>query len=74
MQSRIDEFERNWGNFDGNFSEIGIDQDAIIVKALFSGEEGSFEYNLNVYAPADSLPTMFNIPQDYKKVKKLKMF
>ena len=74
MQSRIDEFERNWGNFDGNFSEIGIDQDVIIVKALFSGEEGSFEYNLNVYAPTDSLPTMFNIPQDYKKVKKLKMF
>ena len=74
MQSRIDEFERNWGNFDGNFSEIGIDQDVIIVKALFSGEEGSFEYNLNVYAPTDSLPTMFNIPQNYKKVKKLKMF
>ena len=74
MQSRIEEFERNWGNFDGNFSEIGIDQDVIIVKALFSGEEGSFEYNLNVYAPTDSLPTMFNIPQNYKKVKKLKMF
>ena len=74
MQSRIDEFERNWGNFNGNLSEIGIDQDVIIVKALFSGEEGSFEYNLNVYAPTDSLPTMFNIPQDYKKVKKVKMF
>ena len=50
------------------------DRDVIIVKALFSGEEGSFEYNLNVYAPTDSLPTMFNIPQNYKKVKKLKMF
>ena len=74
MQSRIDEFERNWINFDGNFSEIGINQDVIIVKAVFSDEEGSFEYNLNVYAPTDSLPTMFNLPEDYKKVKKLKMF
>ena len=74
MQSRIDEFERNWINFDGNFSEIGIEQDVIIVKAVFSDEEGSFEYNLNVYAPTDSLPTMFDLPEDYKKVKKLKMF
>ena len=74
MQSKIDEFERNWINFDGNFSEIGIDQDVIIVKAVFSDEEGSFEYNLNVYAPTDSLPTMFDLPEDYKKVKKLKMF
>ena len=42
---------------------------------VFSDEEGgSFEYNLNVYAPTDSLPTMFEVPQDYKKVKKLKMF
>ena len=74
MQSRIDEFERNWINFDGNFTEIGIDRDVIIVKAVFSDEEGSFEYNLNVYAPTDSLPTMFDVPEDYKKVKKLKMF
>ena len=74
MQNRIDEFERNWINFDGNFSEIGIEQDVIIVKAVFSDEEGSFEYNLNVYAPTDSLPTIFDLPEDYKKVKKLKMF
>jgi len=71
MQSKIDEFETNWINFDGNFEELGIDKDVIIVKAVFSDEEGSFEYNLNVYAPTDSLPRMFEVPEDYKKVKKL---
>jgi len=74
MQSKIDEFERNWINFDGDFSEIGIDQDVIVVKAVFSDEDGSFEYNLKVYTPIDSLPSIFDIPEDYKKVKKLKMF
>jgi len=74
MQSKIDEFERNWINFDGDFSEIGIDQDVIVVKAVFSDEDGSFEYNLKVYTPIDSLPNIFDIPEDYKKVKKLKMF
>jgi hypothetical protein len=71
MQSKIDEFEKNWINFDGNFEELEIDKDVIIVKAVFSDEEGSFEYNLNVYAPTDSLPRMFEVPEDYKKVKKL---
>lgn len=74
MQSKIDEFERNWINFDGDFSEIGIDQDVIVVKAVFSDEDGSFEYNLKIYTPIDSLPSIFDIPEDYKKVKKLKMF
>jgi hypothetical protein len=74
MQSKIDEFEKNWINFDGDFSEIGIDQDVIVVKAVFSDEDGSFEYNLKVYTPIDSLPSIFDIPEDYKKVKKLKMF
>ena len=74
MQSKIDDFERNWVNFDGDFSEIGIDQDVIVVKAVFSDEDGSFEYNLKVYTPIDSLPSIFDIPEDYKKVKKLKMF
>jgi hypothetical protein len=74
MQSKIDDFERNWVNFDGDFSELGIDQDVIVVKAIFNDEDGSFEYNLKKYIPIDAPTNIFDIPEEYKKVKKLKIF
>jgi len=74
MKEKIAEFERNWGSFDINFSELGMNENAILVKAVFSDEDGSFEYNLKKYALINAIPEMFNMPKDYKKVKKLKMF
>ena len=74
MKEKIAEFETNWGSFDINFSELGMNENAILVKAVFSDEDGSFEYNLKKYALINAIPEMFNMPKDYKKVKKLKMF
>ena len=74
MKERITEFENNWGSFDINFSELGMNENAILVKAVFSDEDGSFEYNLKKYNLINAIPEMFNMPKDYKKVKKLKMF
>ena len=74
MKERITEFENNWGSFDINFSELGMNENAILVKAVFSDEDGSFEYNLKKYALINAIPEIFNMPKDYKKVKKLKMF
>ncbi len=71
MQSKIDEFERNWINLDIDLSELGMNENAIIVKAMFSDEDGSFEYNLKTYSPIDSMPDIFQILEEYKKVKKL---
>jgi hypothetical protein len=71
MQSKIDEFERNWVNLDIDLSELGMNENAIIVKAMFSDEDGSFEYNLKTYSPIDSMPDIFQILEEYKKVKKL---
>ena len=71
MQSKIDEFEKNWVNLDIDLSELGMNENAIIVKAMFSDEDGSFEYNLKTYSPIDSMPDIFQIPEEYKKVKKL---
>ena len=71
IQSKIDEFERNWVNLDIDLSELGMNENAIIVKAMFSDEDGSFEYNLKTYSPIDSMPDIFQIPEEYKKVKKL---
>jgi hypothetical protein len=74
MQEKIEAYERSWMNFDGDFSEIGIDPDGIIVKAIFGDSEGSFEYNLTKYIDTDTPPEIFNQPKNFKKVKKLKMF
>ena len=74
MKERIVKFEDNWGSFDINFSELGMNENAILVKAVFSDEDGSFEYNLEKYAPINGIPEMFNMSKDYKKVKNLKMF
>ena len=74
MKEKIAEFERNWGSIDINFSELGMNENAILVKAVFTDEDGSFEYNLKKYALINAIPEMFNMPKDYKKVKKLKMF
>ena len=71
IQSKIDEFERNWVNLDIDLSELGMNENAIIVKAMFSDEDGNFEYNLKTYSPIDSMPDIFQIPEEYKKVKKL---
>jgi hypothetical protein len=71
IQSKIDEFERNWVNLDIDLSELGMNENAIIVKAMFNDEDGSFEYNLKTYSPIDSMPDIFQIPEEYKKVKKL---
>jgi hypothetical protein len=71
MQSKIDEFEKNWVNLDIDLSELGMNKNAIIVKAMFSDEDGSFEYNLKTYSPIDSMPDIFQILEEYKKVKKL---
>ena len=74
MKERITEFDNNWGSFDINFSELGINENAILVKAVFSDKDSSFEYNLKKYVLINAIPEMFNMPKDYKKVKKLKMF
>ena len=74
MQEKIEAYERSWMNFDGDFSEMGIDPDGIIVKAIFGDSEGSFEYNLTKYIDTDTPPEIFNQPKNFKKVKKLKMF
>ena len=71
IQSKIDEFESNWVNLDIDLSELGMNENAIIVKAMFSDEDGSFEYNLKTYSPIDSMPDIFQILEEYKKVKKL---
>ena len=71
IQSKIDEFESNWVNLDIDLSELGMNENAIIVKAMFSDEDGNFEYNLKTYSPIDSMPDIFQILEEYKKVKKL---
>ena len=73
MQSKIDKFEKNWMNLDidGDLSELGINGNAVVVKAIFSGKDGEFEYNLKRYSAIDSIPEIFHTPENYKKVKKL---
>ena len=73
MQIKIDEFEKDWMNFDmdGDLSELGINENAVVVKAIFSSEDGEFEYNLKRYLAIDSIPEIFRIPENYKQVKKL---
>ena len=74
MKEKIAEFENNWGSFNINFSELGMNENAILVKAVFSDEDGRFEYNLKKYTIVNTMPEMFNMPKNYKKVKKIKMF
>ena len=73
MQSKIDKFEKNWMNLDidGDLSELGINGNAVVVKAIFSGKDGEFEYNLKRYSAIDSIPEIFHTPKNYKQVKKL---
>lgn len=73
MQSKIDEFEKNWMNLDidGDLSELGINENAVVVKAIISGKDGEFEYNLKRYSAIDSIPEIFHTPENYKQVKKL---
>ena len=73
MQIKIDKFEKDWMNFDmdGDLSELGINENAVVVKAIFSSEDGEFEYNLKRYLAIDSIPEIFHIPENYKQVKKL---
>ncbi len=73
MQIKIDKFEKDWMNFDmdGDLSELGINENAVVVKAIFSSEDGEFEYNLKRYLAIDSIPEIFRIPENYKQVKKL---
>lgn len=73
MQSKIDEFEKNWMDLDidGDLSDIGINENAVVVKAIFSGKDGEFEYNLKRYSAIDSIPEIFYTPENYKQVKKL---
>lgn len=74
MKEKISEFENSWGSFNIDFLELGMNENAILVKAVFSDEEGKFEYNLKKYTIVNTMPEMFNMPEDYKKVKKIKMF
>tara|TARA_B100001996_G_scaffold208355_1_gene159813 strand:- start:764 stop:1519 length:756 start_codon:yes stop_codon:yes gene_type:complete len=74
MKEKIAQFENSWGSFDINFSELGMNENAILVKAIFTDQDGSFEYNLKKYSSTNGMPEMFNMPKEYKKVKKLKMF
>ena len=73
MQSKIDKFEKNWMNLDidGDFSELGINENSVVVKAIISGKDGEFEYNLKRYSVIDSIPEIFYTPKNYKQVKKL---
>ena len=73
MQSKIDKFEKNWMNLDidSDLSELGINGNAVVVKAIFSSEDGEFEYNLKRYLAIDSIPEIFHVPENYKQVKKL---
>jgi hypothetical protein len=58
-------------DIDGDLSELGINGNAVVVKAIFSGKDGEFEYNLKRYSAIDSIPEIFHTPENYKQVKKL---
>ena len=53
------------------FEEYDINKDAVNVKFETINENGTFTYSLLEYSSKDSLPDVFKIPQNYKKVKKL---
>ena len=53
------------------FEKGGINKDALIVKYQTTVEDGTFNYVLFKYSKNDLLPDIFQIPKEYKKVKKL---
>ena len=53
------------------FEDYDINKDAVNVKFETINKNGTFTYNLLEYSSKDSLPDVFKIPQNYKKVKKL---
>ncbi len=53
------------------FEDYGINKDAVNVKFETINENGTFTYSLLEYASKDLLPDIFEIPENYKKVKKL---
>ncbi len=53
------------------FEDYNIDKNAVIVRFETENKDGTFIYNLLEYSSKDSLPHMFKIPKNYKKVKKL---
>ena len=53
------------------FEKGGINKDALIVKYQTTVEDGTFTYVLFKYSKNDLLPDIFQIPKEYKKVKKL---
>ncbi len=53
------------------FEKGGINKDALIVKYQTTVEDGTFTYILFKYSKNDLLPDIFQIPKEYKKVKKL---
>ena len=53
------------------FEKGGVNKDALIVKYQTTVEDGTFTYILFKYSKNDLLPDIFQIPKEYKKVKKL---
>ena len=53
------------------FEEYDINKDAVNVRFKTINTNGTFTYNLFEYSSKDSLPDIFKIPENYKKVKKL---
>ena len=53
------------------FEDYDINKDAVNVKFETINKNGTFTYNLLEYSSKDSLPDIFKIPKNYKKVKKL---
>ena len=53
------------------FEDYNINKDAVNVRFETINENGTFTYSLLEYSSKDLLPDMFEIPKNYKKVKKL---
>ena len=53
------------------FEEYNINKDAVNVRFETINKNGTFTYSLLEYSSKDLLPDMFEIPKNYKKVKKL---
>jgi len=53
------------------FEDYDINKDAVNVKFETINKNGTFTYSLLEYSSKDSLPDIFKIPKNYKKVKKL---
>ena len=53
------------------FEDYNINKDAVNVRFETINENGTFTYSLLEYSSKDLLPDIFEIPKNYKKVKKL---